>query len=68
VRRGDLLALLGQLDSQISRLDEAVEGAAFAHPEARLLMSQTGVGCVTDPEGNRVALWQSVAPDNAKPT
>ncbi len=62
MRRGDLLALLGQLDSQISRLDEAVEGAAFAHPEARLLMSQT------DPEGNRVALWQSVAPDNAKPT
>ena len=67
MRRGDLLALLGQLDSQISRLDEAVEGAAFAHPEARLLMSQTGVA-VSHPEGNRVALWQSVAPDNAKPT
>src|SRR5271165_1368323 len=47
VRRADLLALLGQLDGQIARLDEAVERAAYADPEARLLMSQPGVGPVT---------------------
>jgi len=47
VRREDLLALLGQLDGQIGRLDEAVERAVYADPEARLLMSQPGVGPVT---------------------
>jgi transposase len=47
VRRQDSLALLEQLDSQIARLDQAVEQAAYAHPEARLLMTQPGVGPIT---------------------
>ncbi len=47
VRREDLLALLKQLDEQIGRLDEAVERAAHDDTQARLLMSQPGVGPVT---------------------
>lgn len=47
VRRADLLALLKQLDEQIGRLDEAVERAAHDDTQARLLMSQPGVGPVT---------------------
>ena len=46
-RRQDLLALLGQLDERIKPLDAAVEKAALAHPQARLLMTQPGVGPVT---------------------
>jgi transposase len=47
VRREDLLTLFQQLEEQIGRLDEAVERAAYADPQARLLMSQPGVGPVT---------------------
>jgi transposase len=39
-RREDLLRLLGELD-------EAVSGAAQQHPQARLLMTQPGVGPIT---------------------
>jgi transposase len=46
-RRQDLLTLLSQLDERIIPLDAAVEKAAFAHPPARLLMTQPGVGPVT---------------------
>jgi len=46
-RRADLLKLLGELDQQVSALDEAVGQAAAGHPEARLLMTQPGVGPVT---------------------
>src|SRR5271167_167652 len=46
-RRQDRLALLGQLDERIKPLDAAVEKAALAHPQARLLMTQPGVGPVT---------------------
>jgi transposase len=47
VRREDLLGLLRQLDQQIDRLDAAAEQAAFADPQARLLMTQPGVGPIT---------------------
>ncbi|HEY7615852.1 MAG TPA: IS110 family transposase [Terriglobales bacterium] len=43
-RREDLLGLLTMLDQQIGKLDEAVQRAAEGHPEARLLMTQPGVG------------------------
>jgi transposase len=46
-RREDLLRLLGQLDGQVSELDEAVSSAARQHPQARLLMTQPGVGPIT---------------------
>jgi len=46
-RRQDLLALLAKLDEQIRPLDAAVEKAAFAHEQARLLMTQPGVGAIT---------------------
>jgi transposase len=46
-RRQDLLKLLGELDGEINELDEAVECAAAAHPQARLLMTQPGVGPIT---------------------
>ncbi len=46
-RREDLLALLAKLDEQIRPLEAAVEKAAFAHPQARLLMTQPGVGAIT---------------------
>lgn len=46
-RREDLLALLEQLDAQVGELDEAVSAAAQQNPEARLLMTQPGVGPVT---------------------
>jgi transposase len=46
-RREDLLALLVKLDEQIRPLDAAVEKAAFAHPQARLLRMQPGVGAIT---------------------
>lgn len=46
-RRSDLVQLHDQLDKQIRRLDEAVEAAARQHPQARLLMSQPGVGPIT---------------------
>jgi len=46
-RRQDLLALLRALDVQVMELDQAVEQAAVQHPQARLLMTQPGVGPIT---------------------
>ena len=46
-RREDLLKLLGGLDREVGELDEAVSRAAEKHPQARLLMTQPGVGPVT---------------------
>ena len=43
-RREDLLGLLTMLDEQIGKLDGAVQQAAEQHPQARLLMTQPGVG------------------------
>jgi transposase len=43
-RREDLLELLAKLDGQIGKLDEAVQRAAEQHPQAKLLMTQPGVG------------------------
>src|SRR5438034_1443601 len=43
-RREDLLGLLAMLDQQIGNLDQAVQQAAEGHAEARLLMTQPGVG------------------------
>jgi transposase len=47
VRRADLLGLLGQLNRQIDVLDVAVEVAAKESAQARLLMTQPGVGPIT---------------------
>jgi len=46
-RREDLLKLLTELDRHVGQLDEAVTGAAQQHPQARLLMTQPGVGPIT---------------------
>ena len=46
-RREDLLRLLAELERQIGELDKAVSEAAEAHPQARLLMTQPGVGPIT---------------------
>ena len=46
-RREDLLALLVGLDQQVKQLDEAVEQAAHQDRQARLLMTQPGVGPIT---------------------
>ena len=46
-RREDLVALLGSLDAQIGELDAAAAQAAGENREARLLMSQPGVGPIT---------------------
>ena len=43
-RREDLLRLLGMLNEQVGKLDEAVQLAAEQHPQAQLLMTQPGVG------------------------
>ena len=43
-RREDLLGLLAMLDQQVGKLDRAVEQAAHEHAQARLLMTQPGVG------------------------
>ena len=43
-RRGDLLELLAKLEQQIGRLDQAVQEATEQHSQARLLMTQPGVG------------------------
>ena len=43
-RREDLLKLLAMLDQQIGKLDGAVQGAAEQHAQAKLLMTQPGVG------------------------
>jgi transposase len=46
-RRKDLLGLLEMLDRQVESLDMAVKETAEKHSQARLLMSQPGVGPVT---------------------
>ena len=46
-RREDLQRLRTMLDHQIGELDQAVEKAAYANQQARLLMTQPGVGPVT---------------------
>jgi transposase len=46
-RRRELLALLDQLEPQITELDQAVAQAAAADAAARRLMTQPGVGPVT---------------------
>lgn len=46
-RREDLQRLRAVLDSQIGQLDQAVEKAAYANEQGRLLMTQPGVGPIT---------------------
>jgi transposase len=46
-RREDLLKLLAELDRHLGELDEAVSRAAKEHPQARLIMTQPGVGPIT---------------------
>jgi len=46
-RRHDLLQLLAGLEQQIGQLDRAAQAAAEQHPQARLLMTQPGVGAIT---------------------
>jgi transposase len=46
-RRADLLGLLASLNQLIGKLDGAVERAAEENPQARLLMTQPGVGPIT---------------------
>ena len=46
-RREDLLQLLAELDRCIGELDQAVVGAANEDAQARLLMTQPGVGPIT---------------------
>ena len=46
-RREDLLKLLAELDKHLDELDEAASRAAEEHPQARLLMTQPGVGPIT---------------------
>ena len=46
-RREDLFALLAELNRHLDELDEAVKQAAEQHPQARLLMTQPGVGPIT---------------------
>jgi transposase len=46
-RREDLLRLLAELDRHVDELDAAVKQAAEEHPQARLLMTQPGVGPIT---------------------
>ena len=46
-RRANLLELLKTMDQQIAQLDRAVAAAAEANPQAKLLMTQPGVGPVT---------------------
>ena len=46
-RREDLLALLEELDRDVEPLDQAIVCAANQDPQARLLMTQPGVGPIT---------------------
>jgi transposase len=46
-RREDLLKLFAELEAQVKELDQAVEQAAEQNPQARLLMTQPGVGPIT---------------------
>jgi transposase len=46
-RRANLLELMKTMDEQIAALDRAVQQAAEANPQSRLLMTQPGVGPIT---------------------
>ena len=46
-RREDLFGLLKELNGTLDELDKAVSKAAEDHPQARLLMTQPGVGPIT---------------------
>jgi transposase len=46
-RREDLVAVLSLVEGQVEKLDEAVGEIAARDPQARLLMTQPGVGPVT---------------------
>lgn len=74
-RREDLLKLLAMLDEQVAQLDEAVRKAAEKNENARLLMTQPGVGPVTSlayvltmgdisrfPRGKQVASYLGLIP------
>ena len=74
-RREDLLKLMSTLDRQIALLDQAVKEAAEQNENARLLMSQPGVGPVTSlafaltmggvsrfPRGKQVASYLGLIP------
>ena len=74
-RREDLFKLLGTLDEPIARLDEAVMQEAQQNPQARLLMTQPGVGPITSlafvltmgdvsrfPRGKQVASYLGLIP------
>ena len=55
-RREDLLGLMASPDKQIDKLDAAVERVADEHPQARLLMTQPGVGPITSHKHRRTFL------------
>jgi transposase len=74
-RREDLLKVMAVLDQQIQALDLAVKEAAEQDPNARLLMTQPGVGPVTSlafvltmgdvsrfPRGKQVASYLGLIP------
>jgi transposase len=74
-RREDLLKLKGTLDEQVSLLDEAAKQAAVQNENARLLMTQPGVGPITSlafvltlgdvsrfPRGKQVASYLGLIP------
>jgi len=74
-RREDLLKLMEMLDQQIQLLDQAVQDAAWQDRQARLLMTQPGVGPVTSlafvltmgdvsrfPRGKQVASYLGLIP------
>jgi transposase len=74
-RREDLLKVMAVLDQQIQTLDLAVKEAAEQDPNARLLMTQPGVGPVTSlafvltlgdvsrfPRGKQVASYLGLIP------
>jgi len=74
-RREDLLKLLSTLDEQIAQLDQAVTEAAEKNEDARLLMTQPGVGPITSlafvltmgnvnrfPRGKQVASYLGLIP------
>ena len=74
-RREDLLKLMETLDEQIAPLDQAVQQAAEQNPQARLLLTQPGVGPITSlafvltmgdvrrfPRGKQVASYLGLIP------
>jgi transposase len=74
-RREDLFKLLGSLNEPIARLDEAVQRSAEQNAQAKLLMTQPGVGPITSlafvltmgdvsrfPRGKQVASYLGLIP------